>query len=53
VGIELSPVELAALEALDPRAIQRFAQAVDTRLQKAELVSEAGMRSPRANGEEA
>jgi hypothetical protein len=34
-GIELSPVELAALEALDGAAIQRFAQALDSRLRRA------------------
>jgi hypothetical protein len=36
VGLELSPVELAALEKLDPAELQRFAQALDARLQKAE-----------------
>jgi hypothetical protein len=38
-GIELAPVELAALESLDPSALHRFAQALDSRLQKAVLVS--------------
>ena len=37
LGLELSPVELAALEKLDPAELQRFAQALDARLQKAEL----------------
>jgi hypothetical protein len=47
-GIELSPVELEALESLDAAAIHRFAEALDPRLQKAVLVS------PRAAlGEEA
>src|SRR5262249_18337123 len=36
-GLELSPVELAALEKLDPADLQRFAQALDSRLQKADL----------------
>jgi len=39
LGVELSAVELAALEALDPSAVRRFAQALDRRLQKAVLVS--------------
>jgi hypothetical protein len=38
LGIELSPVELAALQALSPSALQRFALSLDTRLQKAALV---------------
>lgn len=38
LGLELSPVELAALESLDASAVQRFAQALDPRLQKAVLV---------------
>jgi hypothetical protein len=44
LGLELSAVELAALAALDPAAVSRFAQALDPRLQKAVLVSvsEAG-----------
>jgi hypothetical protein len=40
-GIELSPVELAALESLEPTALQRFAQALDRRLQRAVLVDPA------------
>ena len=36
-GLELSPVEIAALVALDPRALERFAAALDPRLQKASL----------------
>jgi hypothetical protein len=39
VGIELSAVELAALQSLDPAALHRFAQALDPRLQKAVLVA--------------
>ncbi len=39
LGIELSQVELAALESLETSAIQRFAQALDPRLQKAVLYS--------------
>ena len=38
LGLELSPVELAALEKLDPAELHRFAQALDSRLQKAELL---------------
>lgn len=38
-GIELSAIEIAALEQLDMRDVDRFAQAVDPRLQKAELVA--------------
>ena len=38
MGLELSTVELAALERLDPAEVQRFAQALDSRLQKAELI---------------
>lgn len=54
-GLELSPVELAAIEALDPSALHRFAQALDPRLQKAVLVArtagEAGVAD--TEGEEA
>jgi len=39
LGIELTPVELAALESLDPSALHRFARALDSRLQKAALVA--------------
>jgi hypothetical protein len=52
LGLELSPVELAALEAIDPAAIQRFAQALDARLQKALLVSATGAESGAPQGEE-
>ena len=38
-GIELSVVEIAALESLDPLDIARFARALDPRLQKAVLVA--------------
>jgi hypothetical protein len=40
-GLELSAVELAALEALDPSAVVHFAHALDPRLQKAVLVAPA------------
>ena len=46
MGVELSPVELAALEALDPAAVQRFAQALDLRLQKAVLVARPDHSEP-------
>ena len=39
LGVELSPVEQAALEAVDLAAVRRFAQALDPRLQKAVLVA--------------
>ena len=38
-GIELSPVELAALATLDPAALQRFALALDPKIQKAVLAT--------------
>jgi len=38
MGLELSAVELAALESLNAEAVYRFAQALDARLQKAVLV---------------
>jgi hypothetical protein len=44
-GLELSPVERGAIEALDPSAIARFAQALDPRLQKAVLVTPAAGES--------
>ena len=53
LGLELSPVELAALEALDPSAVHRFAQALDARLQKAELVAQARVPSGDTEGDEA
>jgi hypothetical protein len=37
-GIELSTVEMAALQSLDAAAVRLFACALDPRLQKAELV---------------
>jgi hypothetical protein len=40
-GLELSSVELAALEGLDPAALHRFALSLDPRLQKADLVAES------------
>jgi hypothetical protein len=36
-GLELSPVEIEALRSLDVRALDRFARALDPRLQKASL----------------
>ena len=45
VGLELSRVELGALQALDAAALQSFARAVDARLQKAELVARTGTPS--------
>jgi hypothetical protein len=45
LGIELSPVELAALESIDPSALHLFAQTLDPRLQKAVLAVQA----PRAS----
>jgi hypothetical protein len=36
-GLDLSPVERAALQALPAEALERFASALDARLQKAEL----------------
>ena len=36
-GIELSPIELAALETLDVSAVQHFARSLDARLQRAVL----------------
>jgi hypothetical protein len=38
LGVELSAVEMQALESLDASVVQRFAQALDPRLQKAVLV---------------
>jgi hypothetical protein len=46
VGIELSAVELAALQSLDPSAIRRFAETVDARLQKAVLVDPVALGGP-------
>lgn len=40
-GLELTPVEIAALAATDPQAIRRFAEALDPRLRKAPLPAEA------------
>jgi hypothetical protein len=45
-GIELSSVEIAALESLDPGRLRRFAHALDPRLQRAALVTE---RTPKAS----
>ena len=38
LGLELSAVERAALEMLDGGALAQFAEALDARIQKAELV---------------
>lgn len=38
-GVELSPVELAAVASLDTLALRRFARALDRRLRKAVLVA--------------
>jgi len=37
-GIELSRIEVAALQSLDTLALRRFAAAIDPRLQKATLL---------------
>lgn len=42
LGIELSPIELEALAALSPHALQDFAGALDDRLQRAERGGGAG-----------
>ena len=52
MGVELSPVELAALESLDLSAVQRFAQVLDPRLQKAVLVARAGGTEDQPDAEE-
>jgi hypothetical protein len=49
MGVELSPVELMALESLDPSAVHRFAQALDPRLQKA-ILAQARERSGDEDG---
>jgi len=36
-GMELNPCETRSLYALDPRELERFAAAIDPRLQKSEL----------------
>ena len=36
-GIELTPFELASLACLDPDKLERFARAIDARLQKIDL----------------
>ena len=36
-GVELNPCERAALAALDPRAVRRFARTLDPRIQKSAL----------------
>jgi hypothetical protein len=40
LGIELSAIELTALQSLDPSAVQSLAHALDSRLQKAVLVAQ-------------
>jgi hypothetical protein len=52
MGVELSPVELSALESLDLSAVQRFAQALDPRLQKALLVTPVRPAGDEADTEE-
>jgi hypothetical protein len=49
MGLELSAVELLALQSLDAAAVQRFAQAVDPRLQKAVLVPSTAVDEPAMN----
>ena len=39
-GCELTPIELQALQALDPEAIQTFAGVIDRRLQKVDFAAE-------------
>jgi hypothetical protein len=39
LGLELTPVEIEALKALDPGALNLFAQALDQRLRRAERVT--------------
>jgi hypothetical protein len=53
MGVELSPVELSALERLDPDAIQRFAHTLDARLQKAVLVGQVAPPRGAGSGQEA
>jgi hypothetical protein len=36
-GVELNPCEMQALAAIDPRAVGRFAAAIDPRIQKTDL----------------
>lgn len=43
-GLELSALEQAALEGLDTATLERFAEALDPRLQKAALVEDGGVR---------
>jgi hypothetical protein len=53
LGVELSSVELAALELVDPAALHIFAQTLDPRLQKALLVIQGACDSGDAGeGEE-
>jgi hypothetical protein len=44
-GLDLSPLERAALEKLDLATLQRFAETLDPRLQKAALVHDEGAYS--------
>ena len=39
-GMDLNPTELWALACLDPSELARFAQAIDARLQKADMEGE-------------
>jgi len=43
-GLELTALERDALEGLDVATLQRFAEAIDPRLQKALLVEDGGTR---------
>jgi hypothetical protein len=52
LGIELSTVEMAALESLDPGAVGSFAHALDPRLQKAVLVPESPKDAGGSDGTE-
>jgi hypothetical protein len=41
LGVDLDAGELRALESMEPRAVRAFAQALDTRVQRAVLVEPA------------
>jgi hypothetical protein len=53
LGLELSPVERAALVALDGSALHRFASALDPRLQKAPLLGQVPSDAAEDRTEEA
>lgn len=46
-GLELTAVEVEALAGLDPRALERFARAIDARLQMASLARPASPQGQR------